>query len=52
MTHEWKAEIVGPADPLLLAMKLAELEASGWSVWQVLVNGLDRWTVICRRERT
>jgi hypothetical protein len=50
MKFEWKAETFGPETGSALSAKLNEIESLGWSVWLVLVNGVDRWTIISRRE--
>lgn len=46
---EWHVEIFGPAYGADLASKLNGLQALGWSIHSVLVNGVDRWTIICTR---
>ena len=57
MTLIWHTEIVESSRilegiPVDLVDALNRLQAEGWTVWQVLPNGVNRWTVIARREET
>jgi len=36
-------------NPAALQALLQQLEAQGWTVFSVLTNGIDRWTVIAWR---
>lgn len=33
-----------------LQARLQQLSAEGWTVAYLLTNGVNRWTVVCRRE--
>jgi hypothetical protein len=55
MTH-WFVEIVegampgSPADAVKLEEVLIRLSSEGWRVFSVLPNGVNRWTVIVRKD--
>jgi hypothetical protein len=53
---KWHAEIVESnaileGVPVDLVAALTRLQAAGWTVFQLLPNGVNRWTVICRRGK-
>ena len=52
---EWYTEILAGTRIMQgaavdLTDTLNRLQAEGWTVVMVLVNGVDRWTIICKRE--
>jgi len=51
----WHVEIVESNNilqgvPVDLVAALNRLQADGWTIWAVLPNGVNRWTVICQRS--
>ena len=45
----WYVEQVGEKATLLQAT-LQQLTADGWTVAYLLTNGINQWTIVCRKD--